>query len=40
VVHQVLRQVRLSVPDGYKMPYQLVPIAKPKDGLPIMLQPL
>lgn len=40
VVHQVLRRVRLSVPKGYQMPYQLVPIAKPKDGLPMTLQAL
>jgi cytochrome P450 len=40
VVHQVLRRLRLSVPEGYKMPYQLVPIAKPKDGLPMTLQRL
>ena len=40
VVHQVLRRVRLSVPAGYRMPYQLVPIAKPKDGLPMTLQAL
>jgi cytochrome P450 len=40
VVHQVLRRMRLSVPQGYRMPYQLVPIAKPRDGLPITLQRL
>lgn len=40
VVHQVLRRVRLSVPKGYQMPYQLVPIAKPRDGLPMTLQAL
>ena len=40
VLHQVLRQFRFSVPDGYRMPYQLVPIAKPRDGLPITLQRL
>ena len=40
VLHQVLRQFRFSVPAGYRMPYQLVPIAKPKDGLPITLQRL
>ena len=38
VMHQVLRRWRLGVPDGYRMPYQLVPIAKPRDGLPIRLQ--
>jgi cytochrome P450 len=40
VMHQVLRRWRWSVPAGYRMPYQLVPIAKPRDGLPITLQPL
>jgi len=40
VLHQVLRRWRFSVPDGYRMPYQLVPIAKPKDGLPVTLQRL
>ena len=39
VMHQVLRRFRFSVPEGYCMPYQLVPIAKPKDGLPICLMP-
>ena len=40
VLHQLLRRFRFSVPAGYRMPYQLVPIAKPKDGLPITLQRL
>jgi cytochrome P450 len=40
VMHQVLRRFRFSVPEGYRMPYQLVPIAKPRDGLPILMQPL
>lgn len=40
VLHQLLRRFRFSVPEGYRMPYQLVPIAKPKDGLPIVLQRL
>ncbi len=38
VMHQLLRRFRFSVPAGYRMPYQLVPIAKPRDGLPILLQ--
>ena len=37
VLHQVLRRFRFSVAPGYTMPYQLVPIAKPRDGLPITL---
>jgi cytochrome P450 len=40
VMHQVLRRWRWQVADGYRMPYQLVPIAKPRDGLPIRLRPL
>ena len=40
VMHQVLRRFSFSVPAGYRMPYQLVPIAKPRDGLPISLQAL
>ena len=40
VLHQLLRRFKLSVPEGYRMPYQLVPIAKPRDGLPIQLQAL
>ena len=40
VMHQVLRRFRWQVRDGYRMPYQLVPIAKPRDGLPIELRPL
>ncbi len=40
VMHQLLRRFRFSVPQGYRMPYQLVPIAKPRDGLPVMLDRL
>jgi cytochrome P450 len=40
VMHQLLRRFRFSVPAGYRMPYQLVPIAKPRDGLPVLLQAL
>ena len=40
VMHQVLRRFAFSVPEGYRMPYQLVPIAKPRDGLPIRLRRL
>jgi cytochrome P450 len=40
VMHQLLRRFRWTVPDGYRMPYQLVPIAKPRDGLPVQLRPL
>ncbi len=37
IMSQVLRQFRWSVPDGYEMPYQMAPIGKPKDGLPVKL---
>jgi len=40
VMHQLLRRFRWTVPEGYRMPYQLVPIAKPRDGLPIQLRPV
>lgn len=40
VLHPLLLASRLSVPTGYAMPYQLAPIAKPKDGLPIRLDPI
>lgn len=37
ILHQVLLRFRWSVPREYRMPYQLVPIAKPRDGLPVTL---
>lgn len=37
IMHQVLQRYRWEIPVGYEMPYQLVPIAKPRDGLPIQL---
>ena len=37
VLHQLLRRLRFSLPPNYRMPYQLVPIARPKDGLPVTL---
>ncbi len=40
VMHQLLRRWRWRVADGYRMPYQLVPIAKPRDGLPVVLEAL
>lgn len=40
VMHQVLRRFSFEVAPGYRMPYQLVPIAKPRDGLPIVLKAL
>jgi cytochrome P450 len=40
ILYQVLQHYRWDVPDDYTMPYQLVPIAKPKDGLPVRLHRL
>ena len=37
VLHQILLRFKWSVPEGYEVPYQLMPIAKPKDGLPVKL---
>ena len=38
IMHQLLLRYRWSIAPGYVMPYQLVPIAKPKDGLPVTLR--
>jgi cytochrome P450 len=40
IMHQLLLRYRWTVPADYVMPYQLVPIAKPRDGLPITLERL
>lgn len=40
ILHPLLQAVRLRVADGYQMPYQLAPIAKPRDGLPLVMEPL
>ncbi len=40
VMHALLSWYRLSVPEDYKMPYQMVPISKPRNGLPLTLQPI
>lgn len=37
ILHQLVQRFRWSVPRDYVIPYQLVPIAKPKDKLPIRL---
>ncbi|ASK35574.1 cytochrome P450 [Alloalcanivorax mobilis] len=34
-----LRRYRVSVAPGYQMPVQLVPLAMPKDGLPVRIEP-
>jgi len=39
VLHQLLQRFTLTVPQGYHMPYQLAPIAKPRDGLPLRISP-
>jgi cytochrome P450 len=38
IMHQLLLRYRWSIEPGYTMPYQLVPIAKPRDGLPLTLE--
>jgi cytochrome P450 len=38
IMHQLLLRYRWSIAPGYVMPYQLIPIAKPKDGLQVTLQ--
>ena len=40
IMHQLLLRYRWSIAPGYVMPQQLVPIAKPKDGLQVSLQRL
>lgn len=40
VLHRLLRNYRLEVEEGYEMPYQIVPIGRPSDGLPITLRPI
>jgi cytochrome P450 len=38
IMHQLLLRYRWSIAPGYTLPYQLVPIAKPRDGLPVTLE--
>jgi cytochrome P450 len=40
VLYQLARRYRWSVPAGYVMPEQQAPIAKPRDGLPLVLERL
>jgi cytochrome P450 len=40
IMHQLLLRYRWTIAPGYVMPQQLVPIAKPKDGLHVTLQRL
>jgi len=39
-MHLLLQKYCLSIPSGYEMPYQMVPIARPKDGLPLRIERL
>lgn len=38
IMHQLLLRYRWRADPGYTMPYQMVPIAKPRDGLPLTLE--
>jgi cytochrome P450 len=40
IMHQVLLNFEWHLPENYEMPYQLMPIAKPKDKLPLKLKRL
>ncbi|MGH8493608.1 MAG: cytochrome P450 [Moraxellaceae bacterium] len=40
IMHQVLLKYRWDTDANYVMPYQMVPIARPKDGLPVRLHRL
>jgi cytochrome P450 len=40
ILHPLLASSRLTVADGYQMQYQQVPIPKPKDRLPLTLEPI
>lgn len=40
ILHQVLRRFRWQVPASYRLPWQAMPISKPRDGLPLRLQRL
>ncbi|MDX1694572.1 MAG: cytochrome P450 [Ketobacteraceae bacterium] len=37
---QFLRRYRVGVKPGYEMKYQLVPLAMPKDGFPVTIEPV
>jgi cytochrome P450 len=39
-LHQLLRRYRWSIPPTYRMPFQFLPIAKPRDGLPLRIERL
>lgn len=39
ILHRVLTRHRLALPEGYEMPYQSLPIPRPKDRLPMIVEP-
>jgi cytochrome P450 len=40
VIHHLVQRHRWRVPDGYEMPVQQAPISKPRDGLPLEIEPI
>ncbi|GAC1628958.1 MAG: cytochrome P450 [Nevskia sp.] len=38
ILQPLLTSCRIEIPAGYRIPYQLAPIAKPRDGLPVRLE--
>jgi cytochrome P450 len=40
VLYQLVRRYRWTLPDAYEMPLQQAPISKPRDGLPVRLEPI
>jgi cytochrome P450 len=40
VLYQLVRRYRWTLPAGYQMPLQQAPISKPRDGLPVQLEPI
>jgi hypothetical protein len=40
IVHHLLRSYRWSTPPGYEVPWDLVALPMPADGLPLQLSPL
>jgi hypothetical protein len=39
-VYQLLTRAKISVPEGYTPNWQVWPIPKPRDGLPVQLTPV
>ena len=40
VMHQLLQRFRIHVASDYQMPVQQAPISKPRDGLPLEIEPI